>query len=507
MSGQRGTGARALPLKRPPRPTGRSRPHPSPTEIVRWVAGWDEFHSLAARLPHWRPGDIGRPPDLPPAAVLLFWMMRDEWTSERKIEEQLRDPVVWEPIRQELHRRYPAYRGLAPGASSISRSEYRYYMNTYAIADDVLKEFARDFTVLWCQEAQRIGLFDETRRSWTHPLAENFATGDGTWFKSRFRSGPGEEQVDTITGEIVEKPYDPDAEWYWVDENGRHADDEGRRSQRIRGTYFGTINAWLPYERERFILDVFNIRPSRGETEADKAIEHITNLVPLLPGLQGVAWDMALRGKHNDQLYHLGLLPLNKVARAKGGKPKSLALGTYAFMRDGVTVADCTVFVHDGQPGIEIPVAGEVRWVPLARQQTKRQPQRSAGYRWYGVYAVPDEPPYPLHLRGATTILRLDTTEDDRTRRRNRAENLRAISQSDPDWDRMFALRPKAESVNRRLKDRLRDRRAPAVGIPRQLWAALGAAFYTNVQALLAHEARLAGSGPSPPETDLPAVA
>ena len=97
------------------------------------------------------------------------------------------------------------------------------------------------------------------------------------------------------------------------------------------------------------------------------------------------------------------------------------------------------------------------------------------------------------HLRGAVVLVRLDDPEFE-TRRPggvSQADHLHAIAPGDDDWDRLFALRPPAESMNRWIKERLRDRRAPAVGIKKQHFALLCAGLYNNVRAVLAQIERL----------------
>lgn len=54
------------------------------------------------------------------------------------------------------------------------------------------------------------------------------------------------------------------------------------------------------------------------------------------------------------------------------------------------------------------------------------------------------------------------------------------------DWDRVYGIRPDAESVWARFKARLGPNgRAPAIGIPRQWYAMLCGALYNNFRAYL----------------------
>jgi hypothetical protein len=60
--------------------------------------------------------------------------------------------------------------------------------------------------------------------------------------------------------------------------------------------------------------------------------------------------------------------------------------------------------------------------------------------------------------------LRLHGNEEDAGRGLNRAEHLRAIPPTDPDYHTHSARRVDAESVNRKLSDTLYWRRAHSVG-------------------------------------------
>ena len=56
-----------------------------------------------------------------------------------------------------------------------------------------------------------------------------------------------------------------------------------------------------------------------------------------------------------------------------------------------------------------------------------------------------------MHLRGAELRVRLNTNDDDRRQRLNRAEVLRAIPEGDPDWDVVHRGRPISETRNSQI--------------------------------------------------------
>ena len=72
----------------------------------------------------------------------------------------------------------------------------------------------------------------------------------------------------------------------------------------------------------------------------------------------------------------------------------------------------------------------------------------------------------------------------------NRAENLRAIPRSDPDFTRLYARRGDAESINRALEDTHYLNRSHSVGHLRQTADLLGFALMVNSLMLARHRAR-----------------
>jgi hypothetical protein len=80
--------------------------------------------------------------------------------------------------------------------------------------------------------------------------------------------------------------------------------------------------------------------------------------------------------------------------------------------------------------------------------------------------------------------VRLHRTQADERRGLNRTENLRAIPESSPDFQRLHVLRPDAESINRGIEDSLFINRASARGWRRQMVDLLGYARLVNALTL-----------------------
>jgi len=79
---------------------------------------------------------------------------------------------------------------------------------------------------------------------------------------------------------------------------------------------------------------------------------------------------------------------------------------------------------------------------------------------------------------------------EDERRGLNRAENLRAIPPTDPDFARLYGRRNDAESINRAVDDALYLRRAHSVGYRGQQSDLLGYAHKVNCVSRSRHRAR-----------------
>ena len=116
---------------------------------------------------------------------------------------------------------------------------------------------------------------------------------------------------------------------------------------------------------------------------------------------------------------------------------------------------------------------GETLFVPLKRIRTQRQKDKAA-YRFY------NHTKYPRGYATREITVRLHNSAEEEAKRLNRAENLRAIPPGDPDFDRLYARRADAESLNRNLEDSLYLKKAHSLGHLRQEADLLGFAQLVN---------------------------
>jgi hypothetical protein len=300
---------------------------------------------------------------------------------------------------------------------------------------------------------------------------------DGKVVTPLWKAKPGDTRVDTKTGEVRPLRFDADA--------ALHVTGSGEPA-------WGTKHVMVATRHEdrhaRMILSIASV-PDVG-AEANVALECIGRLAPLLPGALGLVYDGAFRGTHLTELLHdRGLLPIVPVTAASGGrhakKPRverTVLVGPGTIRQPNGTTRDCVLYAEAGALCLgELNANGDVTLIPLERN--KIEPRRNADgtWRWYGVYTVAD------HAGGGTLRVRLDTTDDDRRRKFNRAEHLRAIPPSDPEYQHLYSRRADAESINRALDDSSWLGRAHSAGRDRQLLNLLGYAIAVNSIALHRH--------------------
>lgn len=470
--------------KRSARERGRDLTNMAAIDFAVEIANSDMHHRLAADFDTWRPGDLGRAPDFPQAVHDLFGMMSYLLGADRLAEAFLKSPRNWEHLRPIYAARYPEYKGLLPGRVGPSRSQF--FRRYRSAAGDPLRlklvsaAFTREATAL----ARRMGMLDPALSSLSDPNPLNWVSGDGTVLPSRFRNGPGVMQVDRETGELSEVRHDIDA--------GLQVTGDGRN---VTGTKFSLVHIRTLFPREWVVLSIEHVSHGKGGSEAGVALRQIQMLLGLAPGIDGVIWDMAMRGVHLDMLYALGLLSLVKVALAPGGAPKELLLGP-ATTAGGHTV---TIRAIDGAAHIEAIVGTKIELIRLAQPKLLQRKNKDGTYRCYGEYRIPDDPRAPTRLRGDTVRVRLDTTADDKQRKINRAEGLRPIAKGDDRWATLQSGRPVAESLNAWFKHLWRNERAPAVTKGRQHLRMIYGGMVANMIAAITYRDRMNKASGAPP--------
>lgn len=192
----------------------------------------------------------------------------------------------------------------------MRRYHYSYVRNRYLVDEKMLAELLDGHRTTAARHAKELGMCDpDGAGSLTHPSLDRVLYADGKVVTPLYKAKPGTPRVDHVTGEILgEKRSDPDAHL--------HITGSGEQAY---GNKFVLASGRLREPHARVILDVASVPDVGGE--AAVAVEAIRHLSPLVPGAQGVLYDGAFRGVHNQVLLsELGLLPIVPVTAKSGGK-------------------------------------------------------------------------------------------------------------------------------------------------------------------------------------------
>jgi hypothetical protein len=154
----------------------------------------------------------------------------------------------------------------------------------------------------------------------------------------------------------------------------------------------------------RIILDWEYVPGKGGGGQAGIAMQVFERLAPLAPGAQGVAYDMAVRGKHVDRLMrHLGLLGITRVpAKANRSRRRGQRSAPWADKETLIEVRSVTLpdggvrtvrlYARGGALGITRTTdTGDEAFIPLPRMRTQRFGRRGGNYRFYNQYRLPPE--------------------------------------------------------------------------------------------------------------------
>jgi hypothetical protein len=138
---------------------------------------------------------------------------------------------------------------------------------------------------------------------------------------------------------------------------------------------------------------------------------------------------------------------------------------------------------------LEVDSAGAEVLLPAKRLKTERRKNSDGTWRIYNLWQAPD---------GGTFREPVIDTDDDKLRKLNRAERLRSIPPTDPDYKELYGRRNDAEAQNRMLDDSLWLGRAHSMGAQRHLLDWLGYGLVVN--AVARRRSRLARASQQGPQ-------
>ena len=348
--------------------------------------------------------------------------------SDREAIRLVKDPSTWRRLCDAAAAAFPSglLRRLSPRAPSRSQL-YRARQNHFSgDALDVLKHGMRAAAV---RTAADLGAFDPSVGTWTHPDKSQCVVGDATWIPVSARHGKG-----------------PERRYY-------STDDLGRVLRPVPGRELVVLSCRGSSDSERMVLDAeLSEGTVTGCNDADRAAAMLRRLLDehggtLRPGLRGLVYDTSMTSDTVDQVLDMGVLPITRVLRSPDGGHQSVSLGTCPFAGVDGTQHDLDMVAINGAPAVVLTDrGGDEVTVPLRRQQIRWGSSRSRHVA-YGHYAMPHTPPVPAHLRGASTVIRLNSLDSEAGSRKRRTRALRAIPEGDADFDRLDGIREDVEST------------------------------------------------------------
>ena len=355
--------------------------------------------------------------------------------GDRAAVLEVNDPGTWERLCDATAAAFPndPSRRLSPRAPSRQQM-FRARRNHFS--GDALQVLKRGLRAAAVRAAADLGAFDPLAGTGTRPDESQCIVGDMTWIPARVSHGKG-----------------PNKRYF-------SADELGKGLRQVVGRELVALSCRGPNGSKFIILDADLVERGMSGTacnDADRAAAMLRRLLEehsdtLAPGLHGLVYDMAMTSETFDQVLDMGVLPITKVPRSRGGGHRSVNLGTCLFTGADGTQHDHEVVTINGAPAVVLTDSGgdEVT-VPLHRNQIRWVNSQSRHVA-YGHYAMPDTPPVPTHLRGASTVIRHNSLDNEIASRKRRTRALRAIPEGDADFDRLYGIREDVESVFAGLK-------------------------------------------------------
>ena len=340
--------------------------------------------------------------------------------------------------------------------SPVPFDRYKHHrVRTAFIDDDAVDRLRARLRDMYVRAALEMGALDPQSGSRSYPGATQILAGDGSWLRAIY-SNTDPKAVDPATGKP--RRVDPDAMPY-------HHNDGTLAS--APGHLLVLLVSRTRFPQERLIMDHCFKDPAGGtKGDATIAVDMVLDLLDTYPDelkdtLRGLAYDMALRATDHDRLLDAGLIGISKTPRTSRNQLPSINLGQRKFTNHDDNKRLLQVIVISGTPTVTcIDGNGDLWYVPLKRRRLKHS-KHTIATTIYAEYALPDNDLIDHELRGATTLIRLNSTLDERNAKphKRRTRVIRAIPQSDPMFDDLFGLREDSESTFRHLKRHMPDNR------------------------------------------------
>ena len=344
--------------------------------------------------------------------------------NRRRAERHLSDPRCWKRLRRAATRAFPRDPTRRLASRPPSHSTHYRARRAYGCGE-ALTELKRVVRTEAVEIATLMGMFTPGAGSWTAPDRTQSIIADCTWIAVSTKYRPPSQRSDVQPGRKLDM-----------------------------------LSARGP-NNERLLLDAEFVPrrndPTRGGSSgADHAVAMLGRLLAenraLRRGVRGFVHDTALSAEGIDKVLDLGVLPITRVPKVAGGTCRRVNLGTHVFTaRDG-TQHDHQVIAIGGAPTVALPDSrGVSTVVELDRQQIRWEHNNHHNIA-YGRYAIPNTPSVPAQLRGAVTVIRINSTNKESNSGKRRSWALRAIPENDAAFVALFGVRADVEAMFADLK-------------------------------------------------------
>lgn len=439
----------------------------NPNKVAEAVLRSPYIPRIAARIPKRDESLAGRPPEFPDIVYVLFTALAAVFGSQRKAASWLAESGNWYRVKKHAEKRW----GLELPKFAPTRGTCCY--NFRRLATHHHSDFRDELRTVAIEQAQQQGCLIGGALTMNKPGRKDVIIADGTVPKCRFRSKTYKRLEDE--GKPV-----PGASFY------KEGGEDGNWVQGHKELIFTVRPNRLP--NSRILLGTFAVPDGTYGGEAGLAVEETLKYKKDVPGIFGIRYDGAFKGKHIDPLEKAGLSVVSPV-------PKNDKLRLFGEVRCSQD-HDHTLYTKGGdfcERGLLD--TGEEYDIPCERvKQYARSPKGQGGnFRWYA----------DLRLScGSLHRERLDKTDDDVERDYNRTERIRQHPTESDEYKNTYPWRSDVESANNNLDSSLYRQRMIVDTPERQALIMVGFCISQNAMSAEVYAARRReGLLDEPPDT------
>lgn len=451
------------------------------TRLIQGILDSDEFTALANEALALSPDDAatGRPGQQSVVANMFFLALIPVYTSARKVQVELRAGRRWAHYRRQLEQRFPDDHRLrfapVPNPTSVLRLRKKvlrpHLQRLHAIA-----------RIAAIETAARCGIGCGTG-TLLEPAINDTIISDGTVLAATSKYTPGMKAWCETHQVFHDRRADPDATY-----NTTGGGDK------VYGNKFVVTSATTGNPNEIFILDIVPVSKTKGtDSEIASLFTSLPTILDQLPGMQGLVYDKALRGRDVTKVHDLGLHPIVPVYDKSGKTTEVVHIDQQNFKLTDGTKKAIDVFAKGGHAMIRGLAAGDDHWIQLHATKITHHPNADGTPRVYTHYRIPTGSPCQPSWWGATCEIRMNPTGTDGV---DRGEHLRALAPADDRYPDIYNRRQMAESLNSWIKARLPGRRARSYGQDNQHLDLLFMGIARNTMSALHHRDRNAQAPP-----------